>query len=132
MKKEELKARRRHLAQENRKYTQDFVAVPENLWPKKSDNVSRSRVFRSRDFLVQICFEHKGGGQRITVNRTELDRDGNWKDGITWEELQRIKFQCGFGDAWAVEVFPCESQVVNDANMRHLWIVPRPEFAWVS
>lgn len=60
---------------------------------------------------------------RLTVNRTEMGRDGRWRDGITWDELQDLKRQAGYGEAMAVEVYPPDSEVVNVANMRHLWIV---------
>lgn len=87
------------------------------------------RVLRSREFLAQIYNEN--GHVRISVCRTELDSEGYWKDGISWEELQRIKNECGFADQCAVEVYPPESDVVNVANMRHLWILPEPPaFAW--
>lgn len=37
----------------------------------------------------------------------------------------------GLADSWAVEVFPADADVVNVANMRHLWILPdAPAFAW--
>ncbi len=134
MDKKELKAKLSYLHQQNRKYTDDFTAVPVWEWPKDRDTSTRRKVFRSKGFLAQVFWEYKGLDTytRITVNRTELDKDGGWKGGITWDELMKIKFQLGFGDEWAVEIFPCQSQVVNVANMRHLWIVPKPDFAWCS
>ena len=88
----------------------------------------RTNVFLSRDFLVQVFREH--GETRISVNRTSIGADGKWRDGITWDQLMNIKGQVGFPIAWAVEIYPPNSQVVNVANMRHLWIVPKPAFAW--
>jgi len=67
---------------------------------------------------------------RISINRTEITNDGGWKDGISWEELMRIKSEIGYGEMWAVECFPPDSAVVNVANIRHLWIVPAPSFGW--
>lgn len=88
-----------------------------------------ARVFRSRDYLVQVYVSD--GDIRISACRTELDSEGYWKDGISWEELQRIKNECGFADKCAVEIYPPEADVVNVANMRHLWIY-EPPFMWRS
>jgi len=52
------------------------------------------------------------------------------KDGglapISWEELQAVKSSCGFGEFEAVEIYPRDSQVVNTANARHLYLVEEP------
>ncbi|EOG1815585.1 hypothetical protein ACK3RA_000943 [Enterobacter hormaechei] len=47
------------------------------------------------------------------------------------DALQEIKSAVGYGDRDAVEIYPRDSDVVNVANMRHLWITPEPiAFAW--
>lgn len=52
-------------------------------------------------------------------------------DGITWDELQALKRQCGFGDRFAVEVYPADLDVVNVGNLRHLWVLQGAlPFAW--
>ncbi len=60
---------------------------------------------------------------RLTVNKRELKPNGDWMDGITWDDLQWTKNQCGFGNRTAIEVYPPDANVVNIANMRHLWIL---------
>lgn len=99
--------------------------------PKEFERSTRppSRVWLSKHFLAMLfTFGHS---PRLTVNRCERQPGGNWKDGITWDELMSVKAACGFADAWAVEVYPPEAEVVNDANMRHLWILDgAPPFAW--
>ncbi|HID9686324.1 TPA: DUF7694 domain-containing protein [Citrobacter amalonaticus] len=68
---------------------------------------------------------------RLTVNTTSIASSGRWKDGISWDALQEIKSAVGYGDRDAVEIYPRDSDVVNVANMRHLWITPEPiSFAW--
>lgn len=85
-------------------------------------------VWRSVGFLVQMFRE--GDWVRMTVNRT-TNVDGDWQDGITWDELQRLKAEVGRGHLWAVEVYPADAEVVNEANMRHLWLLAEPPpFAW--
>lgn len=56
--------------------------------------------------------------------------DGRWADGISWDDLQRVKYEIGRGDQWAVEMFPPDDEVTNVANMRHLWIIATPSFGW--
>ena len=49
-----------------------------------------------------------------------------WRDGITWDELQRIKNECLGEDVWCVEVYPAQSELLDVANMRHLWVLDEP------
>lgn len=77
------------------------------------------------------AWREKAGIIRLSVCRTNLDRNGNWTDGITWDELQRVKNEAGFAHLDAVEIYPAQRDVVNVANMRHLWIYPEPiSHAW--
>lgn len=97
------------------------------LYPEKAPK----RAWRSRDFLAQLYDQN--GQWRLSVNRAEIGSDGRWKDGITWDELQRIKSECGFGDRFAVEVFPPNEHVVNDANIRHLFLLDeKPAYSWTK
>jgi hypothetical protein len=41
-----------------------------------------------------------------------------------WDVIQQIKNEMAGEDAWAIEIFPAESEVVNEINRRHLWVVP--------
>lgn len=118
--------KRRFVREENKKFkTGVFVEVTKDQWPTKPISVLPDKVMRSREFFVQIF-----GGEfpRLTISRTEINKHGDWKDGISWEELQSIKRECGFGESDAVEVFPADKDIVNVANMRHLWIVT-PEYS---
>jgi len=42
----------------------------------------------------------------------------------SWRELQRIKDELIGEDRVAVEVFPAKSNIVDEANMYHLWVLP--------
>ena len=117
----------RALRADNRKFGSDFVSIPREQWvPHPTDHTEKFRqtVWRNRFYLVQH-FVESDGMIRLTINRSDVDRNGEWKDGITWEELQDIKAKVGFADHAAVEVFPPASHCVNVAAMRHLWIVPQ-------
>jgi len=43
---------------------------------------------------------------------------------IPWSEKQRIKNELFGHERIAVEVFPKESELVDAANMYHLWVLP--------
>ncbi len=94
------------------------------------------RAWRSRYFLVQEFCAPAPAVIRLSVNRTErmdTPQGERWKDGITWDDLQWIKGQCGYADLDAVEVYPASKDVVNAANLRHIWIMREPvAFAWRS
>lgn len=67
---------------------------------------------------------------RLSINITSMD-GARWKDGISWEDMQRIKAEAGYPMHDAVEVFPRAVDVVNVANMRHIWIMrDLLSFAW--
>lgn len=104
-----------------------FTEVKSFDWPNRN-NKELKRVFVSKLFMVQEF--HEGIYIRLTVNFIKR-RGNNWKEGITWDQLQKIKSEIGYGNKCAVEVYPEDNNVVNVANMRHLFVLPeRPEFAW--
>jgi hypothetical protein len=43
---------------------------------------------------------------------------------IPWREKQRIKNEIFGKESLAIEVFPCESQLVDEAGMYHIWVLP--------
>lgn len=120
---------RRQLERDNAKLPKRLQIVPQEQWPLRVPQ-GVLRVWRSRDFLVQEYAVPDGAVARLSVCRTSLS-GGRWQDGIAWEELQEIKQQTGYGDSYAVEIFPGDADVVNVANMRHLWVLAAPPaFAW--
>ena len=124
------KAERRALFLENQRWPVIMTAVPRSDWPPNPPvKTLPVQVWRSRYFLAQI-FAPSQGATRISVNRTSIS-GSSWSEHITWEDLQRIKSECGFANEMAVEIFPSDSDVVNVANMRHLWVLDAPlPFAW--
>lgn len=104
--------------------------VPKENWPARCHDPKRSNVWVNAYFLVQE-FHEDNGVIRLSVNTTSVGSSGRWKDGISWDALQEIKSAVGYADRDAVEVYPRDADVVNVANMRHLWITPEPlTFAW--
>lgn len=110
-----------------------LTEIPRTEWPLAValDHARMPlQVWRSREFLVMAYKD--GGALRLSVMRTDRDRGAKrFRDGISWDELQRVKREAGFGDYCAVELFPPDAQVVDVANMRHLWILDEPPaFMW--
>lgn len=118
------------LSRENARHPAWLVPIPRAEWPIGYP-AHLLEAWRSRDWLVQV-FED-GGTLRLSVCRTALaPRGERWADGISWDDLQRLKRECGRGHLDAVEIYPADRDVVNVANMRHLWLVEPGvlPFAW--
>lgn len=97
----------------------------------KADKNPPRKAWRSRFFLVQLFKD--GQHYRLSVNRCGIDAEGGWKGDITWDELMECKRQCGYGDHWAIEVYPPDEHVVNVANIRHLFLLEQPPAcAWLK
>lgn len=44
----------------------------------------------------------------------------------TFHEMQRIKNELAGESALAVEIYPPQYELVDDADMFHIWVLPRP------
>lgn len=128
---EHRRAAAKYLQEQNLRYPAHLVQVPRDEWPERVPP-GLVNVLRSRSYLVQVFNEsHPAVCMRLSINRTGITPKGGWVQDIPWEDLQRLKREAGYGDLDAVEVFPPDADVVNVANMRHLWIMAEPlEFAW--
>ena len=120
---------RRQLDRENARLPAALQPVPRDTWPPGTPP-GLCAVYRSRNYLVQVFEGQPSVKARLSINRTSHN-GVRWVDGIGWEDLQRLKAECGFGQDDAVEVFPADRDVVNVANLRHLWVMDAPlAFAW--
>lgn len=123
---------RRALLRENRDQPQHLTEVPREVWPNPDVALPLhlTRVWRSAGFLVQQ-YEEPGAPVRLSINRTEMRPDGRWADGITWDEIQALKAQAGYAERYAVELFPAAADLVDVANVRHIWLLDEPPaWAW--
>lgn len=125
---------RRMLKSENAKWPTTLMEVPRDTWPwapHTEEHQKRQSVWRSRYYLVQV-FAERDNIIRLSINRASVEAD-RFEDGISWNELQDLKRECGYGDFYAIEVFPRDRDIVNVANMRHLWILPEPlKIGWFT
>jgi hypothetical protein len=123
------RANQRHLNNANAKLPTHLQEIPKDQWPEHPPT-DLLHVWRSKKFLVQVFNAPAPALVRMTVNRTAMAATG-WKEEISWEDLQRLKLECGYGEQDAVEVFPRQRDIVNVASMRHIWIMVDPlDFIW--
>ncbi len=121
----------KYLNAENAKQSLFPVRVDADKWPSAWEALQCKPfdLFRSRDFVVALYEAPRG--IRMSVNRTMINRAGDWVEGISWDELMELKRHCGYGEMYAVEVYPRDADIVNVASMRHLWIMREPlEIGW--
>ena len=114
-------------------YGKRMELVPEDEWPFfPMWETIPVKVWRSADYLAVLYKQRADGMMRLTVNsvrrKPERKRKArtDWRDGITWDELQRVKNETLGPDVWCVEVYPAQDDVVDVANMRHLWPLDEP------
>jgi hypothetical protein len=127
-------AQLRQLKRNNLAHPEHLVEIPAAEWPPEVSRVQDSgsfavRAFRSRRFMLTVW--DQDGFTRLSVMRTEWDeRLKRTREDVSWDDLQRLKREAGYGDWCAVELYPPDEHVINVANMRHLFIVPCPRFMW--
>ena len=130
----ELNQARVALAQYNRMFPETMREIARADWPEEFSRLKScpaERVWRSREFLAVLYVEPGKIARRLSVCRTRINDRGDYEDGISWDDLMRVKSQCGFADVDAVEMYPRDRDVVNVANLRHLWILPEPsDLVW--
>lgn len=80
------------------------------------------RVYRSvnNKYLVMIRTVNSDWGEVEHAAIRNLE-----STDIPWQEKQRIKNELFGNERIAIEVFPKKSELVDAANMYHLWIMPK-------
>lgn len=109
-------------------------AKPMTPWEKRDAcavNVPRAALRGSEEwtptcyvnnrYSVQVSTTPIGYGQSI-IHLWIRAHDGTMPR--SWSDLQRIKNDLVGPDRLAVEVFPPVSELVDQANMAHLWVYP--------
>jgi hypothetical protein len=74
-------------------------------------------TFRNNQYTVTRV-THDNGSAYLTIKRN----DRHWKHD--WRHLQRIKNELLGTDVEAVELYPDEARLVDEANQFHLWALP--------
>lgn len=100
----------------------EMAPVPEAQWARYQRKPDK--VWRSREFVAKLIRDLQGH-ERLCVSRAYRGAE------LGWNELQRVKRECGFGDRWAVECFPADTDEMKASSFRHLWLLPEPpRFGW--
>lgn len=87
-------------------------------WSRDFDTAYRNAVF---SVLVRKIETGAASGSVIHLAISSLSGERP-----TWWEAQRIKNDLCGEDTTAIEVYPPQSQVVDGADMFHLWVLPAP------
>lgn len=80
-------------------------------WAAEFTTVHRNKVFSVLDRTLSNDVRH------LAVSSLSAIRP-------SWREMQRIKDELAGASATAVEVYPPRAEVVDEADMFHLWILP--------
>lgn len=98
--------------------------LDDNEWPfMPCLETTPLRVWMSNEYMAVLYRQNMDGKERLTINRTRKGANGKYRDGITWDELQRIKNECLGEDVWCAEMYPAQADVINIQNQRHLWVL---------
>lgn len=101
----------RYIEQESAKWPAQLKEWPRDQWPTPKPNILK--VWRSRKFLVQEWDAPAPAIIRLSILRTGLDQVGGWLQGISWDELQGLKREAGYGDHGRLRTVPLERRVMG-------------------
>jgi hypothetical protein len=105
--------------------------IPKEAWPPSFRLMTKTpiKAWQSRQYLAQLFDEGAHCERttvRLSVNRVTVNDVGRWDDGLSWDELMQVKREVGYGDWYAIEIYPRDCDIVNVGNLRHLWIFSTP------
>lgn len=92
------------------------IALARRGWLGQVTQASRNRVFCVLRRPVESA---AGAVTHLAITSLSTERP-------TWWEAQRIKNELAGEAATAVEVYPPQGEVVDGADMYHLWVLPGP------
>jgi hypothetical protein len=72
-------------------------------------------LYSVQEYAVESAW---GEVRHFAIRRHDGDKD------IPWADKQRIKNDLAGSERIALEVFPAEAELVDEANLYHLWILP--------
>lgn len=69
------------------------------------------------NYLYAALVRHLEGGRIHLAIRTPSNLEPPWRD------MQRIKNELFGEDRFAIQIYPAQSHLIDDADMYHLWIM---------
>ena len=96
--------------------------------PYSSHPQDIEHIYRSKKYTVILW---KQGidptllmGQKISISRNEWDsKSRRYVGDIVFDEIMEIKREMGLGEEKCIEFYPKDSELVDLANMRHIWVI---------
>jgi hypothetical protein len=100
----------------------EWEEIPKIRWHQSPNKPIEGLIkfVKNNIYSVQFVEERTGWGNVIRL----LIRRHDTKTTVSWAHKQRIKNELIGEEATAVEVFPPESKLFDEANIYHLWIIP--------
>lgn len=106
-------------------YPDTLEIVPENDLnvPYSSHPEDIKTIFRSKKYTVILWKQNRiDGKQRFSISRNEWNsKERRYVGDISWDEIMEIKRQIGLGDVECWEYYPKDNEIINEANMRHIF-----------
>jgi hypothetical protein len=131
-----LKSTGKHNRQTRRKAGSEFAALAmKRDWGKWEDiDFEKTailpipkglvRFYKNNLYTVQVYLADRGIKRALIRRNDETTK-------VSWRDKQRIKNELFGEGAIAVEVFPPESRLIDDANIYWLWVLPKDNYPFV-
>lgn len=114
--------RRAALATARRRYDLEWIDVPltDLTFERYPSLRNMRRALKNDVYSVQVYVNRTAWGEveQLTIRRHDAQPIHQWS------ELQRIKNEIAGENRTAVEVYPATADVVDQANLYHLWVLP--------
>jgi hypothetical protein len=98
----------------------EFAPATSYMAGKQIDEPEGQTTFRNNQYTVTVV-DLEGGAHYLTIKRN----DRHW--ARDWRHFQRIKNELLGPEVEAVELYPAESRLVDEANQFHLWALAEGE-----
>lgn len=99
------------------------AAVAAGLDPDAAERrmMAPAEMWKNDRYTVVVERRPDHSARQLSVRRNDRGTD------VPWRHLQRIKNELAGAEVEAIELFPAESRLVDTANQRWLWVLPRGE-----
>lgn len=87
----------------------------------QGNSISPEQFWFNNRYSVQVFRKFTAWGEILHL----LVREHNASADVPWRDLQRIKDDLVEPERTAVQVFPARADLVDQANLYHLWVLPQ-------
>ena len=100
----------------------EWEEIPQIRWYQSPVKPTEGLVRLVKNNVYSVQFIEKSTDWGIVTRL--LIRRHDQKTTVSWAHKQRIKNELVGEEATALEVFPPESKLFDEANIYHIWILP--------